>query len=43
MITRLTLRLLLVPLFVVAMPLIFSLAWIGELLEDLSLRGPPPL
>ena len=43
MITRFTIQLLLVPLVVVALPLMFSLAWIGELIEDLSLRGPPPV
>jgi hypothetical protein len=41
MFTRIAVQLLILPLLVVALPLMFSLAWVGELINDLSLRGPP--
>ncbi len=39
--TRFIIQLLILPLVVVGLPLMFSLAWIGELIEDLSVRTPP--
>jgi hypothetical protein len=36
MITRVTIQLLLLPVFLVALPLMFSLAWVGEFIEELS-------
>lgn len=39
--TRFVIQLLILPLVVVALPLMFSLAWVGELIEDLSARTPP--
>ena len=39
--TRFVIQLLILPLVVVGLPLMFSLAWIGEFIEDLSVRTPP--
>jgi hypothetical protein len=40
--TRLTIQLLLLPVLALALPLMFGLAWLHEVIADLSPRGGPP-
>ena len=41
MITRILIQLTLLPVLVVAVPLMFTLAWLRELIDDLKPRAVP--
>ena len=40
--TRVAIQLLLLPIVIVAVPLMFCMAWLHEVIEDMTPRAQPP-